>query len=144
MPPIMSRRSLVAAAISGVGAWLGNYVLFLTVCAGSTYSQSWYSELVILCSNLRCQETIGKACLRALPASESTYLSLARIIVDDVRFAGQNHRPPYLLAQAIRQRSRDDFREGRVATVDGWILSLTETRVYALAALLPKPYVSIS
>jgi len=41
-----------------------------------------------------------------------------------------------MLAQAIKERSRTDFRDGRVVTVDGWILSLTETRVYALAALL--------
>jgi hypothetical protein len=40
------------------------------------------------------------------------------------------------LAQAIGQRSRDDFRDGRIVIVDGWMLSLTETRLYALATLM--------
>ena len=42
------------------------------------------------------------------------------------------------LAQTLRERSRTDFHEGRIVNVDGWMLSLTETRVYALAALLSQ------
>lgn len=41
------------------------------------------------------------------------------------------------LPRAIRDRSRADFRDDRIVGVDGWMLSLTEVRVYALAALLP-------
>jgi hypothetical protein len=34
----------------------------------------------------------------------------------------------------LRGRVRDDFRAGRTVTVDGWVLSDTEARLYALAA----------
>ena len=141
MPRTISRRSLIATAISGAVAWLGGHVSFLAARARCTYSKAGYSELIAMCSDLRCPRMIGKACLLALPAPESTRTSLTRTILADVRAVGQSHSLRIVLAQAIRERSRADFREGKVVTVDGWILSLTETRVYALAALLPEPEV---
>ena len=80
IPRTISRRSLVATAISGTVAWLGEYLSFLTTDAGCAY----HSELIALCSDLRCPGTVGKACLLALPASESTRSSLARAILADV------------------------------------------------------------
>jgi hypothetical protein len=53
-----------------------------------------------------------------------------------MRDADRDCLPARALLQAIRERSRVDFRVGKIVTVDGWMLSLTETRVYALAALL--------
>jgi hypothetical protein len=141
MPRTISRRSLFGTAISGVVACLGGHLSFLAARAGFTYSTAGYSELAALCSGLGCPRAIGKSCLLVLPARESTRSSLARIILADVRPQGENRSPPDLLAQAIRERGRADFREGRVVSVDGWILSLTETRIYALAALLPEPRV---
>jgi hypothetical protein len=61
------------------------------------------------------------------------------MILEDVKAAGLDCSSASALAYAIRELSRDDFRRGRIVTVDGWMLSLTETRVYALAALLPQP-----
>jgi hypothetical protein len=63
------------------------------------------------------------------------------MILGDVKAAGLDCLSASALAyaHAIRESSRDDFRCGRIVTVDGWMLSLTETRVYALAALLPQP-----
>jgi hypothetical protein len=60
---------------------------------------------------------------------------LARALTTDARLAGSDGIPVRSVAQALRQRSRDDFRAGRLAMVDGWMLSLTETRLYALATL---------
>ena len=124
IPRTISRRSLVATAIGGTVAWLGEYLSLLTTGAGCAY----HSELIALCSDLRCPETVGKACLLALPASESTRSSLARTILADVDLARRNRSASAVLAQAISERSRTDFRDGRVVTVDGWVLSLTETR----------------
>jgi hypothetical protein len=133
----ISRRSLVATAISGTAAWLGPYLSFLTTDVGRAY----HDELIALCSNLRCPWTVGKACLLALPVVESTRSSLARTILTDVKLARRNHSPSDVFAQAISERSRTDFRDGRVVTVDGWVLSVTETRVYALSALLREAHV---
>ena len=137
IPRTITRRSLVATAISGSGVRLGGYLSLLTAGAGCAY----HGELIALCSDLRCPKTVGKACLLAFSASESTRLSLARAILADVALARRNRSDSAVLAQAISERSRTDFRDGRVVTVDGWVLSLTETRVYALAALLPAPHV---
>ena len=132
----MSRRNLFATAISGAVTWLGGYMSFLASHANCAYSIVGYSQLIVLCSNLRCPRTIGQACLVALPAAEGKPLFLARTILSDVMPVGGKHQSPDMFSLALKDRSRADFREGRVVTVDGWILSLTETRVYALIALL--------
>lgn len=142
MPRTISRRRLVATAISGSVA--GLYVLFFAAHVGRVYQIPRYSELFALCSDLRCPQTIGKACLLALPASETARSSLARAILADVELAGRNCSVSNVLGEAISERSRSDFRDGRVITVDGWIFSLTETRVYALAALLAEAHVHVA
>jgi hypothetical protein len=43
---------------------------------------------------------------------------------------------PAALRERVRRRVRQDFAEDQVALVDGWILSITEARLCALAALL--------
>ena len=45
---------------------------------------------------------------------------------------------PALLRERVRRRVRQDFAEDRITLVDGWILSITEARLCALAAL-PGP-----
>lgn len=140
----ISRRRLAATAVSGAAAWVGGSVSHLFARASLTYSTLGYSELTALCSDLRCPRTIAKACLLALPAPERTRSTLARAIFQDIRPAGENRPSRDVLAQVIRSRSRADFQEGRVLNVDGWILSVTETRVYALAALLPEPRVPVA
>jgi hypothetical protein len=37
------------------------------------------------------------------------------------------------LRRSVGERSKDDFGHGRIVYVDGWMLSLTETRLYALS-----------
>jgi hypothetical protein len=142
MPRIISRRSLVATAISGAVAWLGGYLSFPAAHAGCKFPIAGYGELIVLCLGLRCPRTIGKACLLALAVPENARAPLARTILADVRSVDLSL--PELLARAIRERSRADFCEGRVVTVDGWILSLPETRVYALAALLSEPRIPVA
>ena len=134
---MLSRRGLIATAIGGAAAWLG-HVSFLASLGRRAGSMSDDRALAELCADLGYPDTIGKACLAALPATEASRASLARAILEDVRSAGAAGAPARPLAQAIRDRSREDFRDGRIVTVDGWMLSLTETRVYALAALLPQ------
>jgi hypothetical protein len=43
---------------------------------------------------------------------------------------------PAVLRERVRRRVRQDFAEDRIALVDGWILSITEARICALAALI--------
>jgi hypothetical protein len=43
---------------------------------------------------------------------------------------------PTVLRERVKRRVRQDFAEDQVTLVDGWILSITEARLCALAALL--------
>lgn len=132
------RRGLIATAIFGGTAWLGARASFLLASRAEAGSTIDSGALAALCWDLNPPGPIGKACLGALPAIEHTEPSLAREILGDMRAAGKDWSSASELARSIRERSRDDFRDGRIVTVDGWMLSLTETRVYALAALLPR------
>jgi hypothetical protein len=128
---VLSRRRLLATAIGGGAAWLIGGVSFLVSYRGRVGSMSGSSTFAAFLVDLGYSRTIGEACLKALPAVEASKGCLTRAIFGDVRDADTR-----ALVQAIRERSRADFRDGRIVTVDGWMLSLTETRVYALAALL--------
>jgi hypothetical protein len=44
------------------------------------------------------------------------------------------------LRRSVGERSQDDFDHGRIVYVDGWMLSLTETRLYALSTSLARSH----
>jgi hypothetical protein len=97
-----------------------------------------FGELAVLCQVYRevGSGRIGDQCLKALPATEAGAENLSHVILTSIRASTDSHSSSQPLARLLRQRSREDFRNGRILTVDGWMLSLTETRLYALAALL--------
>jgi hypothetical protein len=136
---MLNRRGLIAAASSAGAAWLSGYLWFLVASRGRSRSMLDDDTFATLCSGWQYSKMIGKACLAALPTMEPSKGSLTRMILGDVKAAGMDFLSASALAYAIRELSRDDFRCGRIVTVDGWMLSLTETRAYALAALLPQP-----
>jgi hypothetical protein len=49
---------------------------------------------------------------------------------------GAAARDPLRLRRALALRTRRDFAEGRTVRVEGWILSRTEARLYAIASLI--------
>lgn len=78
---------------------------------------------------------VGRAYLCVTPA-ERDREALARLLADGepARVGASRTRAAELRA-TIARRIRDDFAHGRTTVVDGWVLSLTEARVCALAAL---------
>jgi hypothetical protein len=130
--PPFSRRNLLRTAINSAVAWLGSSLL--TAQAG--YSVPGQTELITLCSALGCSKSIGAACQLALSQRGIVPLSLLHSILNDIETPENVSRED--LARALLRRSRSDFREDRVVSVDGWIFSLTETRLYALAGLLSE------
>ena len=63
---------------------------------------------------------------------------LAPPILVEVSSSGRDLSSVIALRQAVRDQTRDDFRNKKILNVDGWVLSLTESRVYAMAALLQR------
>jgi hypothetical protein len=134
------RRGLIAMAIGGGAAWISGHVAFLAVGGRRRRSAISPAGLAALFSKSCYSGAIGNACLKALPATANSIDTLTRAILGDMREADRDYSSPHVLARSIRERSRNDFRDGRVVSVDGWMLSLTETRVYALAALSQTEY----
>jgi hypothetical protein len=50
---------------------------------------------------------------------------------------GRGPRIPFTRNASIHDQIRDDFESGRIAVVDGWLLSVTEARQAALFSLTP-------
>lgn len=76
--------------------------------------------------------------MRALPTAEASAQDLTRLIFADLSSGAIDYASVISLGNYVRARSHDDFRNGRTVTVDGWMLSQTEARVYALAGFLVK------
>ncbi len=139
--PTLSRRGLIGGAVAAGTAWIGRRAWGFGVL-GPAQSPSAESALAELCADLRCSHRIAAACLAALPPHESKPEALTRLILEETGTGDAGKTSAAVLQRAVRKRSRDDFRDGRIVTVEGWMLSRTETRVYALSSLLAKPSVA--
>ena len=135
---MLSRRHLMTIAVGAAAAWFGRQApLGAGECTGET---SEYGALAAYCSALHCPEAIGQSCLRALPASEASPHQLARLILAELSTTSCGCASVVALRRSVGERSQDDFGHGRIVYVDGWMLSLTETRLYALSTLLAKKH----
>lgn len=137
MPWVISRRSLLAISGAGAMACLGEFLSFIRGYAHARSSES-DKDLIALCSELGCPKSISKACLDALPPHERGLPALSTAVLALNRASEEGHGPSRTLAQSIRDNSRADFQEGRVCSINGWMIALTEARLYALAGLLPE------
>ena len=133
---MLSRRKLIWAAIGVGGAQLGERAPFFAALADRAAPICGHGPLAALCVDLHCPETIRGACLRGLPATEASPEHLALLILAGLSSAGEDLNSAIGLRLAIRDQIRRDFSTGKIANVDGWMLSVTETRIYALTALI--------
>jgi hypothetical protein len=89
-------------------------------------------ELLADCESARA---IGRVCLATRSTEADSGALIRRLAADDVSIDA----PIPLVSLAryrLRTRIRQDFADGRIAVVNGWHMSVTEVRLYALAALL--------
>jgi hypothetical protein len=132
---MLLRRNLIATAVAaGAATRLDRWP---SIGMGDRVS-SRYDMLAGLYADLACPPQMGRACLQALPESERAPEYLARTILEDPAPLCSGYASPRGLRYLIREKSRVDFDRGRIVDVEGWILSLTETRVYAFGSLLAK------
>jgi hypothetical protein len=127
------RRGLLASA-----PWLAMVALGrpwpVRDATGPTIDSAGSAALVKLLSEVGSAVVVGREYLRGHPDERDLQrlrhsLSIAlggRLEAFDLA----------VLRERVRRRVRRDFVEGQVALVDGWILSITEARLCALAALL--------
>jgi hypothetical protein len=136
-PRHLNRRSVNAFFLSAA-AWIcGGAALPLTPTQ-LDYAESLQHILVSLFENPRSACVIGAACLKSLPPNESSPQQLTNAILASAECATKAMVTKEAFRQHIANRVRDDFADGAIVNINGWFLSLTETRLYALVALSAK------
>ena len=138
LPPGPSRR----AWLKSVTASVAGFFLFqirLPASAGiapGPYGAGISQHLARLFRNYEGVTAVGKkylACIpfetdaeklaqQALPGAENTAMGAGEVGYDQFK-------------AVVHSRVRDDFRQGRVINLDGWVLSETEVRLCSLLAL---------
>ena len=132
----ISRRQVLAAA-GGVG-----------VAAVSVWARPWRSlvafvpvsaaeRLVGLFSHRASAEAVGSAYLARVP-SEAAVGRLVSMIVAELPDGRRTviEASDDELRAILLERVRTDFEQDRIVDVEGWVLSPTEARLYALASLV--------
>jgi hypothetical protein len=80
---------------------------------------------------------VGRRYLRAAPQEASVRRRVAAIAAEPNGSGWLEALGPAALRAELGARIRGDFAAGRLVRLDGWMLSATETRLMALAALVP-------
>jgi hypothetical protein len=125
--------ALVAGAAAGGGYLAGRHRVF----AAGAVTDPW-PQWLLDSNNREAVVRLGNAYRSAHPAEAD-----AAVLLDAIdralaaAGAGAAATPPAVLASAMQQRVRDEYTRGEVVRVTGWILSVTEARLYALVALGP-------
>ena len=96
------------------------------------------AKLVRILRDRTSAATVGRRCMLLFPGAtvDSHLEALARDVPELV--TALDARRLAAARQIVAARTRWDFDHDRVVDVDGWVLSSTEARVYALAALLEE------
>ena len=109
--------------------------------AGQALNSQLGSLLNILISDFAAAGRLGRAYLTAHPAE----LDLQRLVEDvlgslrlQAAAGAIDSSPEAVMIARARRVVIDDYLAGRVVNIDGWVLSITEARLYALAALADR------
>jgi hypothetical protein len=92
----------------------------------------------VLLSLFGSAHAIGAACLNSLPQEQRRGQQLASEILVAASCDTETVNSKEVVRHRIADQVRRDFARGATISVDGWLLSLTEARVYALVALSLK------
>lgn len=125
-----SRRDLVTLAL--VAAGLSGSLPLRDLARAA--SDTPFNSLTSLAAALACSGRLGQACLRGLANTDISARNLAQLIIADLELPTNSSTPPQVKS-AVQRRIRCDFEQRKTVDVDGWCLSLTETRLYAFALL---------
>ena len=128
----LSRRDFLTATMASAAA------LPAVVAFGPQIVGDGVLERQILAAALvepECAAALGTACLAALPMTEQSLPVLVRWLVAALGLGAEPRASADDFKALLLRRIEGDFAAGEIISVDGWLLSATETRLYALAAL---------
>ncbi len=132
---VCTRRSFLLSALAvavGVGAVAG--------CGApedtDTALQKWSAWLLGNHASRDAAVRLGKAYLRVYPADGDQSVLLAeidKVISANLQTGNLASAEPLQLGAALERAVRAEYADDRVVTVEGWVLSITEARLYAAA-----------
>ena len=127
-----SRRNVIKVSLQ-LGVFGAVESLFLGGTLGADENAAM-RNLASVCSKLNCSTNIAKACCQKLALERYSFVQLSTLILDDLLSNGMDSGSRDAIASSLREKSRQDFGREETVSIDGWILSLTEARTYALTA----------
>ena len=127
-----TRRSLFfgAAALGGPFLAFGAGALWCRIKVMQRSKLSGLSPLMTVYPDAGAAKALGKQYLQQVGANAHSCLARLEAAVRIRRAAGTGCHTETLLV--MKQACCDDFREGRIHCVDGWVLAQTELDVAAL------------
>ncbi len=128
-----SRRHFIISVLSGLTA-----AAALQGCGSPYDSKQIASHLLQAIGDPSAAKRFGASYLRDHPNEAGIELLVKRIDAGLIAEHGQgmNIADPQLLAEYLDQQVKSEYRRCDAVRVDGWILSHTEARLYAIMALL--------
>lgn len=133
--PLGRRRLVTLLALAG--AWFcgrAGRVLATTDSDGLVAAD----RLVGLLEPSRAVLAVGDAYLRTRHRDGASLADLTGMVLRDIDAGVGEVDDPRALRRALRRRMASEFERGDMVIVDGWMLSATEARLYAVAALGAK------
>lgn len=131
----IGRRGFFASALGVAATALTAKLAFKRE---STLNLSTDAErLVSALSSTESAAELGRAYMETVPFDRSVDVLVERIVaVVPGGYTSVREGDERELKTLLEHEFKEDFRGGNVVIVDGWILSRTEARLYALAAIL--------
>lgn len=129
-----TRRTFLLSALSGLtAAGVGTQGdLLAAVRPAPCPEPAWLAQLV---PHREPAARIGRAYLEAYPGYRHCDLLLAEIEQTLKKHHAPEKLSPEITAATLQRVINREFAQDDVVSVDGWILSFTEARLYALVAL---------
>ena len=128
-------RRFVNALLAGAIAWPASATVPSLVPKQHDRHGPLQGLLMSIFRSRRSARAIGTACLRALPKEENTGREIWNKILADAMWKTETMATKETIRRRLANQVRHDFVKGAMVDVDGWLLSVTEARVYALIAL---------
>jgi len=133
---LCTRRKFLLASLLSVSAPLYSSNAFASLSAESKYKDVT-NGLISAFSNKKSLKHIGREYIKQLPASSSTSELVESILYSssETVFHDSMLLNKKVLRKFIQDKVKEDFKQGRTISVQGWVLSQTEARLCGLAYL---------
>lgn len=133
---VVRRRVLTMVTCLALAPW-GVLLCRLSAGAGQSARRATAANLARMLKNRTSVIRVGAAYLGTAPEAADPSIVIERMRRHgDALVRALETSSPRQVRRLVARDVREDFAQGRIVKVDGWLLSLTEARLCALALVL--------